>query len=109
MCEDCDRNRTSIPFIVYEAEMLRSEKRFRRMIVLVVISVFALFASNIAWIMYLTRCDHDVEDRPNTTAEACYVGEREIVTTTSTEYEDSTERQYRRQDEAFEILKRGGG
>lgn len=47
-----DNNNEKIPFVVFQSEMARSDKRFQGMLILVVILVAIIFGSNAAWMVY---------------------------------------------------------
>lgn len=46
------KNPTSIPFIVYEAEQVRNEHRTKRLLTIIFILIFLLFATNVGWLIY---------------------------------------------------------
>jgi hypothetical protein len=45
-------NKTSIPYIVYEGEMARAERNFKRMWVVVIVLILLLVATNAGWLAY---------------------------------------------------------
>lgn len=45
-------NKTDIPYIVYEGEMARSERNFKRLWVTIVILIALLVATNTGWLVY---------------------------------------------------------
>lgn len=45
-------NKTDIPYIVYEGEMARSERNFKRLWVIIVILIALLVATNTGWLVY---------------------------------------------------------
>lgn len=45
-----------VPFFMYESEMFRAEKRFRRCIAFLIAAVIALFATNIGWLWRFSSC-----------------------------------------------------
>lgn len=45
-------DKTQIPYIVYEAEMTRSERNFKRLWVIVIILISLLVATNLCWLAY---------------------------------------------------------
>lgn len=42
----------SVPRIVFEAEMARWERTFKRLLVVILVLILLLFGSNVAWIVY---------------------------------------------------------
>lgn len=44
--------KTQIPYIVYEAEMTRSERNFKRLWVVVIILISLLVTTNLCWLAY---------------------------------------------------------
>lgn len=51
-CDTCNAEKTSIPYVVHEATATRLERINTRLWVVVLILIFALIASNLAWIIY---------------------------------------------------------
>ena len=51
-CDTCNAEKTSIPYVVREATATRLERINTRLWVVVLILIFALIASNLAWIIY---------------------------------------------------------
>lgn len=45
-------NKTDIPYIVYEGEMARSERNFKRLWVIIMILIALLVATNTGWLVY---------------------------------------------------------
>lgn len=45
-------NKTNIPYIVYEGEMARAERNFKRMWAVVIVLVSLLVATNTGWLVY---------------------------------------------------------
>ena len=45
-------DKTQIPYIVYESEMTRSERNFKRLWVVVIILISLLVATNLCWLAY---------------------------------------------------------
>lgn len=51
-CDTCNAEKTSIPYVVHEATATRLERINTRLWIVVLILIFALIASNLAWIIY---------------------------------------------------------
>lgn len=55
-CNGCegshDENLTSVPYIVYESEVAKNERREKRFWIALFVCIGLLFVSNIAWLMY---------------------------------------------------------
>lgn len=47
-----EKEKTSVPYIVYEGEMARAERRDKRQWIVIIVLIVALFASNIGWLIY---------------------------------------------------------
>ena len=47
-----------IPYIVYEGTMARFERTIKRLIIVIIITVIALFASNMAWLYEWNQYDY---------------------------------------------------
>lgn len=47
-----EKDKTSVPYIVYEGEMARAERRDKRQWVVIIFLIVSLLASNIGWLVY---------------------------------------------------------
>lgn len=47
-----EKEKISVPYIVYEGEMARAERRDVRQWVVIIVLIAALLASNIGWLIY---------------------------------------------------------
>ena len=47
----------TVPYIVYEGTMARFERTIKRLIIVIIISVVTLFASNMAWLYVFSFYD----------------------------------------------------
>lgn len=47
-----EKENLSVPYIVHEAELARSERRDRRQWIVIIVLIFALIVSNIGWLIY---------------------------------------------------------
>lgn len=47
-----------VPFVVYEAEMVRQEKRNRRLVWIIVLTICCLVATNLAWLHAWLQYDY---------------------------------------------------
>ena len=56
-CDTCNAEKTSIPYVVHEATATRLERINTRLWIVVLILIFALIASNLAWIIYEKQFD----------------------------------------------------
>ena len=54
-CDGC--NEMSIPYVVHEATVTRLERINTRLWVVILILIFALIASNLAWVIYEKQFD----------------------------------------------------
>lgn len=48
-------DKTQIPYIVYETEMTRSERNFKRLWVVVIILISLLVTTNLCWLAYKSQ------------------------------------------------------
>lgn len=55
-CDGCNE-KTSIPYVVHEATVTRLERINERLWVVILILIFALIASNLAWVIYEKQFD----------------------------------------------------
>lgn len=47
-----EKEKTDVPYIVHESEMARADRREKRLWVVIIILIAALFLSNIGWLIY---------------------------------------------------------
>ena len=55
-CDGCNE-KTSIPYVVHKATVTRLERINTRLWVVILILIFALIASNLAWVIYEKQFD----------------------------------------------------
>lgn len=61
-CEGCNKANTEpekIPYIVYEGAMARAERTMKRLVIALIIAVVLIFASNVAWLWYISQYDFE--------------------------------------------------
>lgn len=51
-----------IPYIVYEASEARADRRNKRLIIALIISIVLMFASNIAWLYVWCQYDYSSQE-----------------------------------------------
>lgn len=64
-----DDEPASVPYAVFEAEMARAERRDQRHTVIIIILIFLLVLSNLAWIVYESSFVDEVSESVETSAE----------------------------------------
>lgn len=52
----------TVPYIVYEGELARQERKENRLIVVIVLTIILLFASNAAWLYAWMQYDYTSEE-----------------------------------------------
>lgn len=52
-----EKEKANVPYIVYESEMARAERRDKRQWIVIIVLIVALFASNIGWLWYMNQYD----------------------------------------------------
>lgn len=52
-----EKEKTSVPYIVYEGEMARAERRDVRQWVVIIVLIAAFLVSNIGWLIYESQYD----------------------------------------------------
>lgn len=52
-----EKEKTNVPYIVYEGEMARAERRDKRQWIVIIVLIVALFASNIGHLIYESQFD----------------------------------------------------
>lgn len=51
-CKTCKEPTASMPYVVHESEMARAERYFKKLWAVIIILLFMLVATNIAWLWY---------------------------------------------------------
>lgn len=64
-CNNCVGENVSVPYVVHESAMARSERHNKRLWIVILVLIGALIASNLAWIIY----ESQFEDVVTTTEE----------------------------------------
>ena len=73
----------NVPYIAFEGEMTRAERHIKRLWVLVIILVFLLVGSNLAWLYY----ESQFEDKTTTESiEAEQKGDENIISLRDVSY-----------------------
>lgn len=52
-----EKEKTDVPYIVYEGEMARAERRDKRQWIVIIFLIVSLLASNIWWLVYESQFD----------------------------------------------------
>ena len=52
----------NVPYFVHEGIMARSERTIRRLIIILALTIFLMFASNAVWLWYMSGCDIETYD-----------------------------------------------
>lgn len=60
-CNNCVGENVSVPYIVHESAMARSERHNKRLWIVILVLVGALIGTNIAWIVYESQFEDIVE------------------------------------------------
>lgn len=50
-----DERLITIPYVVYESQMARNERSFKRLFIALILVIIMLFASNLAWLAYINQ------------------------------------------------------
>lgn len=64
-CETCNKVQNApenVPYIVHESSMARMERQIKRLWIALIVSVFLLFASNVAWLYAWCQYDYSSEE-----------------------------------------------
>lgn len=64
-CDNCVSENVSVPYIVHESAMARSERHSKRLWIVILVLIGALIGTNLAWIVY----ESQFEDVVTTTEE----------------------------------------
>lgn len=68
-CKTCKEPTASMPYVVHESEMARAERYFKKLWAVIIILLFMLVATNIAWLWYESQFE-TVEEIEETVIEA---------------------------------------
>ena len=60
-CNNCVGENVSVPYIVHESAMARSERHNKRLWIVILVLIGALIASNLAWVVYESQFEDIVE------------------------------------------------
>lgn len=52
----------SVPYIVHESAQARAERHIRRLVIALIIAIIVIFATNVAWIWYISQYDFSTEE-----------------------------------------------
>lgn len=52
----------SVPYIVHESAQARAERHIRRLVIALIIAIIVIFATNVAWIWYISQYDFTTEE-----------------------------------------------
>lgn len=78
-CNECEAKRSKdIPYIVYESECARHDRSIKRLVIVIILCVCLLFASNLAWLYAWNQYDYvdeSVEISTDGGGHANYIGE----------------------------------
>ena len=47
----------TVPYILYDESEARHERRFKRILIALIISIIVTFATNAMWLHYISSCD----------------------------------------------------
>lgn len=65
-CETCKEKKiatqASVPYVVHESEMARSERHIKRLWVALVVAIILIFAANAAWLYAWIQYDYTSEE-----------------------------------------------
>lgn len=50
-------NAPDVPYVVFEGVQTRTERHIKRLWIALIIAIIAVFASNIAWLLYINQYD----------------------------------------------------
>lgn len=71
----------TVPYIVYEGELARQERKEKRLIIVIALTIILLFASNAAWLYAWMQYDYTSEESVSINGAdgiANYIGKMEI-------------------------------
>lgn len=90
-CNSCkERQPKDVPYIVHESAMARNERTIKRLVIALIIAVFLIFASNVAWLYVWQLYDYSSEETVYTQdgKGVNIIGDRNGVDFNGTECED---------------------
>lgn len=80
-----------VPYIVYESAQVRAERTIKRLTVALIISIFLIFVSHVAWLFFISQYEFESYDlSTDGGGNASYIGQDgDINNGTSTSTENS--------------------
>ena len=80
-----------VPYIVYESAQVRAERTIKRLTVALIISIFLIFVSHAAWLVFVSQYEFESYDlSTDGGGNASYIGQDgDIYNGTSTSTENS--------------------
>lgn len=58
-CETCKENRQTVPYIVHESAMARSERHIRRLAIALIVAIIMIAVCNLAWLYAWMQYDYE--------------------------------------------------
>jgi hypothetical protein len=97
-CENCKGKEAhapeSVPYIVHESSMARTERQVKRGWIALIVAVCLLFASNVAWLWALMQYDYEsYEITADGDSNANYIGQDGNIYNGSEDFGTETETQ----------------
>ena len=73
-CNNCVVENVSVPYVVHESAMARSERHNKRLWIVILVLIGALIGTNLAWIMYENSLEDIVITQENDDGYNNFVG-----------------------------------
>lgn len=83
-----DNNIREVPYVVYEAEMVRQEKRQKRLVFVILILIGALVAMNLAWLYAWMQYDYSSYEASSLKGNANIIGQDGDIYNGNSEIQD---------------------
>lgn len=69
-----NNDNSAVPYFVYEGEQARNERTIKRLVIVLIVAVALIFASNMAWLIAWNQYDYLSVDIENSNGNANYIG-----------------------------------
>lgn len=79
----------SVPYIVYEGAQAKNERTVKRLVIALVIAIALIFASNVAWLHFMSQYEYSGTETTTTYTQDGIIGDSNEVTDESADGENS--------------------
>lgn len=85
-----EKSPESVPYIVYEGEMARSERHIRRLWITAILLIVLLVGTNVGWLIYESQFEYFTVTQENERGYNSYIGGDGDITNGEADYQGQT-------------------